>query len=86
MPVSEVTPVGTDWGVQVVPPFDVEMIAGPGPSDDVPIAVQWSTSEHEMALKLVSVAGIESDIQIVPPSVVRMMLGTPVSGSKVLTA
>jgi hypothetical protein len=40
IPVSEVTPIGTVWGDHVVPPFDVEIIAGPGPSEDVPIAVQ----------------------------------------------
>jgi hypothetical protein len=86
IPVSEVTPDGTDWGVHVVPPFDVEMMAGPGPSDDVPIAVQWRLSGQAMPLKLVMVAGIDSAVHVVPPSVVPMMLGAPMFESNSVTA
>jgi hypothetical protein len=86
IPVSEVTPVGTDWGDHVVPPFDVEMIAGPGPSDDVPIAVQWRLSGQAMPLKLVIVAGIGSGDQVAPPFVVPMMLGAALFESNSLTA
>jgi hypothetical protein len=75
IPVSEATPVGTDWGVHVVPPFEVEMTAGPGPKEDVPSAVQWRLSGQAIPLKLVMVAGIDSADQVVPPSVVPMMLG-----------
>jgi hypothetical protein len=76
IPVSEVTPPGTDRGVHVLPPFEVEMMAGPGPSDDVPTAVQWRLSGQAMPLKLVMVAGMDSEVQVVPPFVVAMMLGT----------
>jgi hypothetical protein len=87
MPVSEVTAAGTDWGVQVLPPFVVAMIAGPGgPEDDKPVAMQWSESEHAIPLKVEMVAGIDSMDQVAPPSVVPMMLGAPVFGSKSLTA
>ena len=86
IPVSEVTPGGTDWGVHVVPPFEVEMMAGPGPRDDVPIAVQWRLSGQAMPLKLVIVAGIDSGVHVAPPFVVAMVLGAPVFGSKLLTA
>jgi hypothetical protein len=85
-PVSEVTPVGTVWGDQVLPPFDVEMIAGPGPSDDVPIAVQWRLSGHAIPLKLVMVAGIDSEDQVLPPLVVPIRLGAALFESNSVTA
>ena len=40
MPVSEVIPAGIDWGVHVAPPSFVQTMAGPGPKDDKPTAVQ----------------------------------------------
>jgi hypothetical protein len=86
IPVSAVTPAGTDSGVQVVPPFDVEMTAGPGPNDDVPIAVQWRLSGQAIPLKLVMVAGMDSGDHVVPPLVVPMMLGAPLSESNLDTA
>jgi hypothetical protein len=86
IPVSEVTPFGTDWGDHVAPPFDVEMIAGPGPNDDVPIAVQWRLSGQAMPLKLVMVAGMGSGVQVVPPSVVPMMLGAALLESNSVAA
>jgi hypothetical protein len=77
MPVTEVIPVGTVSGLQVVPPLSVEMMAGPGARAEEPTAVQSRLSGHAIPLKLVIVAGIDSEDHVVPPSVVPMMPGPP---------
>jgi len=61
-------------------------MAAPGPPEDDPMAMQLRTLEHEMALKLVTVAGMDSVDHELPPSIVTRMLGDPVLASKSLTA
>ena len=80
------TPAGSVSGVQTPPPFVVVRIAAPGPVDEEPTALQSCGSGHEIAAKLVMVAGICSAVQVVPPLTVRMMLGAPSPESKSLTA
>jgi hypothetical protein len=57
------------------------MMAAPGPPEAEPTAVQCPTSAHEIALKFVTVAGMDSSDHTAPPSVVAMMLGDDVPKS-----
>ena len=86
MPLRPATPVGTDWGVHVVPPLVVLRIDADGPPDEEPTAVQSSESTQEIAVKLETVDGNDSNDHTVPPSVVTRILGEPDPASKSLTA
>ncbi|MGO8827023.1 MAG: hypothetical protein ACLQU9_17540 [Acidimicrobiales bacterium] len=54
--------------------------------DEEPTALQSSGSRHEIAVKLVTVDGMGSIDQVVPPLLVPMMLGESSSESKSLMA
>ena len=58
MPSRLDTPAGSASGNQTPPPFVVARIAAPGPVDEEPTALQLVGSGHEIAAKLVMVAGI----------------------------
>jgi hypothetical protein len=51
------TPAGAAWGFHVVPPLVVRRMAAPGPPEEMPTAVQFSLSAHEIPVKLATTAG-----------------------------
>jgi hypothetical protein len=61
-------------------------MAAPGPGVAEPIAVQCMASAHAMPVKLVTVEGASSIVQVAPPFVVPMMLGEFGPEAKSLTA
>jgi hypothetical protein len=77
----EAAPAGGVCGVQVDPPFVVFRIAEPGPLEDRPTTLQCRESEQEMPENLETDAVYGSDVHVVPPLTVPMILGDDVPKS-----